>query len=574
MAALIALQLRIAWRGTPLTLRALVFFLLIPGIHALISKQADQTGLVSIGVAGLAFFLFGAAAASGTAEPITWQVPLPRPVRAWARIFLLVIGGTVHTAIVLGLYRGLGFSPPEGWSLLGANLWFCCVGGGLLLFLASDLTRARHTLLQAIALVLGFVPGTVLWAVHLSQGLHSGFLIGEILAAVGLCWLNLVVNRDLELHARLTVPKGELDDYTRPIAPPLPEPRSSPPAATLDRSTAPIVRSAPSSRRLLDRTPSVTPVLFSSLFSHVWVWILGGLWLVASFIPVAFVHALYALMFLPLLLQGVLNHWQPFQASPLSRRAVFLRLLSPVLGLWALTMVLQGTSIWLSTPPTLLEIERSTPFTEDGQFQTHERALFALPSAKRDPDAAISPQLLLWKSWEREIPQPPEQAAALLSEAFRVSYGLGVPASEILALHPPGGLVRGRDPAQTDWLRKVERRWSPAVRWRHTEWKLLIGVAGLVLSLFSLLSTLRGRCPRWIAISFPFLSATVPMLLLFFYPQGSNESLFLPMAWLRRNAYDHPGLLIAALAALAALLLYRHLRVFSSGEITSLRRKT
>jgi hypothetical protein len=561
MAALIALQLRLAWRGIPLSLRIGGILLLILGVHAVISKRPDSGGLSGAGVAFMAVFMLGLAAVSAGSEPLTWQVPIPRSVRAWARIILLVVGGSVHTALVLGLYRLLGVPPAEPWGLLGANLWFCWVSVGLLLFLAGDLTRARPPLLQAIAILLCFAPGTLLWIFHLADGLHPGFLIGEITAVVALCWLNLAVNRDFELHARLTMPKDEPDIPTRPF------PRS------VDPPAAPALRSAPLSRRLLDRTPNVTPVLFSSLFPHVWVWLLAGIWLLVSFLPVTVLHAIFAILVLPLFFQGVLSHWQAFQATPLSRRSVYLRLLAPILGFWALILIVQGTTLWLSPPPTILRIERLNVLTGDGTHESRDRVAFDLPSARRDPEAAISPPLLP-SSWDQGLPQPPAQAAALMSEAFRVAHGLQVSASEILALHPPGDLIGGRDPAQADWLRDVERRWSTAVRWRHTEWKLLIGLAGLVLSLLSLVSTLRGRWPWWIVLPLPLLTGTLPLLLILSPPRWIQAPWLTPVAWSNGIIYDRPGTLIAALTALVALLLYRHLRVFSSGEIWSSRRRT
>jgi hypothetical protein len=130
-------------------------------------------------------------------------------------------------------------------------------------------------------------------------------------------------------------------------------------------------------------------------------------------------------------------------------------------------------------------------------------------------------------------------------------------------------LIRGRDPAQVDWFREVERRWSTAVRWKHTAWKLLIGLTGLFISLLSLLSSLRGRWPWWIAVPLPHLSTLVPMLLILFHPQWSQKAPLKPVTWLYVTAYDRPGMLIAALATLAAMLLYRHLRVFSRDEIRS-----
>src|SRR6185503_16024963 len=152
MAALIALQLRLCWRGFPQMLRV-SWILLAVMLVSYLSKRSSGSDLYPMLAAPLVMILLGALLAIGSTDPLIWQVPIRRSARVWARVVLLSLSGALATAFVASLHVVYGSRPPERWPLYLANLELCLLGGGLLLFLAGDLVRRAHVFVQLIVII-------------------------------------------------------------------------------------------------------------------------------------------------------------------------------------------------------------------------------------------------------------------------------------------------------------------------------------------------------------------------------------------------------------------------------------
>jgi hypothetical protein len=245
--------------------------------------------------------------------------------------------------------------------------------------------------------------------------------------------------------------------------------------------------------------------------------------------------------------QGAFQFWRPFAAAPLARSKTFVLLTTPILALWAVTVMAHGVSSWAFTRSELI---RSDP---DG-------LRFDLPFARRTRDAELSTELR-----RGVLPQDPERLAFLMSEAYRASYGLKITAGQILAVPTPADVV---DTA--GWLRTVEKHFEPAISRRVVEWRLLAGMALLAMGLLTLLGPLPGRIPRWIRGTLVIGNFVLPLVILLLLSLETNviaNHLLAPMRPLYRAIFDRPGTLTFALAVLSAALYLRHLRVFRTSEV-------
>jgi hypothetical protein len=152
-----------------------------------------------------------------------------------------------------------------------------------------------------------------------------------------------------------------------------------------------------------------------------------------------------------------------------------------------------------------------------------------------------------------------------MSEAYRACYGLDISAAQIRAVPVP--------PDVTDtsgWLRTVEEHLEGAVRRRVLEWRVLMGVAVLAMSLLSVLGHLPGRWPNSIRWALLAVALMIPMGIFVLLSVETNVICNHLPAFLRpayRAIYDQPRMLTVGFAVAAAALYLRHLRVFRTSEI-------
>ena len=519
MTALIALQLRLIWRAAPYFLKFAWFFLLLcaVGLFAADNVERWQMGMTMM-VAF--FFIVGGLVATGSVDGFFWLAPLRQSARMGTRLVLLGAGGLLCVGLLLGLHAWFRQAPIEPWPRLALHLWLCWVAGGFLVFVAGDLTRDSHPAVNGGAILISVAPAMTLMQLHVNTGLPALSLLAEGIAAVALFWLNFVVTR----HQEMFFPKGSSATDE------LPSPAPMPPA-----TVRPVALPRPS-RIVLDHTADPSPVLHGSLFSYASTWIYLFSWLAIAFLPIGLVYAWFAMMVMSMALRQRLEHWRPFQATPLPRRVAFRWLIGPVLGFWALTVIIQCATVSMTSADVL-----------DERGET-----FELPSVLRESREKLPAELR-----GARIPEDPREAAALLSRALKVSYGLDVPASEILARRS------GVDPWA--WLKKEERRWTGTIRWRQIQGRLAAGFLVAAYALFTLVWMLRGRWSETVIQ----LSATIN-LLVWMGPFAVNYlHKWLPEGlWSIYGAvFDRPWAFAAAMAVLSAALLVRHYRVFCTSAV-------
>lgn len=526
MTALLALQLRVLRRGLPFFLRFIWVFFIFPVAYALRSSRPDDELFSALAAAPLAMVFIGVFATMTAAEQLTWLVPLPRTARIWGRVRLLALTGIITTVALVSLLAICRIPPRVPWLQLAASLWTCWIAGGLLLTALSDLTERRHPVINGIGLMTGIAPGIAMSCVHLVEKMPVELLLGELVACGALLYLNVLINGRREMGKLEPVPSTGLVNAAQP------------------------------DRRALDRVPDLTSVLPGGLLRYRLYWWIGIGWFVISLAPVLASQFIFSLLFLILAFQGVLNHWRPFQAVPLPRSRVFLMLTSPILVAWAFMLGVQGVSFHFLGQTGMLQ-----------EMPGSRTVGLIVPELKRNTDAELSPELR--HGSPVPLPASPERTAALMSELYKVSYGLDVGAGDILSLR------RGEDPRV--WLEAVERRWSLAVSGRFIEWRMLLATLLLMLSLASMLTALPGRSPVWLYQSLMCSFALLPLAGLALSKFGRNALSNLLPSWFRSAyvlVFDRPGLLAAVFGLISAALFLRHLRVFSRDELVDPTRRT
>lgn len=523
MAALLALQCRMMWRGTPTFLRVVWAFLLVIAVFAIRGGRPNDELLATMVMGPMAFLLFGVVAAITGSETLTWYAPLSPAVRTWARLSALALTGTVFTGILLSIAAsGIRLHAPA--PLLAAHLWFCWIGGGLLVLFVGDLVRSAPPILQIILFILSVIPGIAMVGYHLTEGCPWGVLLAEQATVALLTALTRVTNIREELPA-LDMTAWRRREPESPEAAPVPP---------------------PSSNRRLERSPSIALLGRAGLGSRPALAI-AVLWLLTSALPFAASHVMVGMLALPLAFQAALQFWRPFASVPLSRPKVFVLLTAPILAVWVLVVAVQVLSSW-----ALLR----TDLVQSDPDWLHLR----LPPLKRTRDADLSRELRLGA-----LPKDPERLASLMSEAYRVSYGLEISPEMILAVPTPAGVGDA-----TGWLRAVESRFEPAVSRRVVEWRLLAGTAVLALSLLSMITLIPGRIPGWIRWSVVTATFLLPMGTLVLLSLEFNvfaNRLGGPLRALYQAVFDRPMALTVAFAAVSAALYLRHFRAFRTSEI-------
>jgi hypothetical protein len=530
MNALMALQLRILWRGIPAFLRVAWGFLIFFGI-AVVSK-GRITGDSMSGLLGgsMVVAFIGVVAAIGTGESMSWFAPLRPSERTWARFAFLGVTGVAASAIILAVFPATSSRLPSPWPVVAANLWACWVGGGLLVLFLGDLVHSQHPLIQTICVIAVLAPAFGLSVYHLGHECPWQFVLAEAGVVALLVGITRMVNVDEEMRENEFITKA----LRQPGA----------------KSEEAVAVPAESSCRNLDRIPALAPVFLRSMTAFRPTWALTTVWMVCAAVPLLVVHALFGLVCLPVALQSMLNYWRPFQTVPLSRPKVFVLLTAPVLALWVTVVAVQSVSCWAFADASLLKTG-------------HDGLEWRLPAAKRSRDSDLSSEFR-----RGPLPRDPARLAALMSEAYRAAYGLDISAMEILALPVPA------DADIPAWLRLVERHWSPAVSRRMLEWRLLLGTALLAIGMLSMISLLPGRCPAWLRYFFLTGGVLLPMMALVFLSLETNPiSNYSPYPFrsLYLAIYDRPGMLTAALAVASVALYFRHLRVFGTSEIAEQR---
>jgi hypothetical protein len=471
--------------------------------------------------------LIGLAAAISSGESMSWFTPLPGRVRTWARVTVLALTGLPLTATILAALAAADARVPVPWAQLAANLWCCWVGGGLLLLFLGDLIQSEIPFVQILSILFGVAPGVGLAAYHIAQKCPWETVPAEAAAVAVLVGLTLITKANEEVREHEYFPRSWRQ-----------------PGGRIEEVAA---VPAISSRRKLDRTPSMATLLRAGLSGSRPTSIMVAFWFLCSLLPISVAYAMLGLIVLPIAFQSALNYWRPFQTVPLSRPKVFVLLTAPILALWILMVAVQCLSSWAFESTRLLRVH------SDG-------LQWDLPAAKRSRNAELPPEFR-----KRELPRDPERLAVLMSDAYRAAYGLDIPVAQILAIPAPEGAVDNGP-----WLRAVDHHFERAVSRRLVEWRLLLGTAMLALGLFSIIDYLPGRWTtkiRWVVVS---LGLMVPMIIFVILSVESN-GIANHLPDLLRPAYqaiyDRPGTLTAALAAVSVALYLRHLRVFRTSEI-------
>jgi hypothetical protein len=259
------------------------------------------------------------------------------------------------------------------------------------------------------------------------------------------------------------------------------------------------------------------------------------------------------MVFLLGIFNRVLQHWAPFQATPISRKVVLRRLFIPILLLWALTLGIQSGTLWYENPTVV-------GYYGDG---------FKLPPIKRECEEFLPPQFQTNSHGSsRTLPGSREKVAALMSQALRLSYGIDVSADEILAVHPPVSPDKSEDSIRYAWLRDVENRWEGPIRRQLLQWRIAAGLMLLLAGLLSMTTILRGRLPRPLTQTFQWLLAAFFMLpACWSWIAASLPRIPRPIQTLYGDVFDRPWILIAVLLPLTVLVLIRHARVFCAGTL-------
>jgi hypothetical protein len=523
MAALLALHFRMMWRGMPAFLRVVWAFLLVAAVFAIRRGRPNDEILATMVMGPMAFLLFGVVEAIIRSETLTWYAPLSPAVRTWARLATLALTGMVFSGTLVGIAAsGIRLHTPA--PLLAAHLWFSWIGGGLLVLFVGNLVRSAPPVLRLILFVLSVLPGMALVGYHLTEGCPWEVLLAEQAAVALLVALTRILHMQEELPAHGTLP--EAWHRREPMSP----------------EAAPVP--APFSKRRLERSPSIAVLVRAGLGSRS-VLSVVVLWLLTSALPFAASHVMVGLFALPLAFQAALQFWRPFAAVPLSRPKVFVLLTAPILAVWVVMVAVQVVSSWALVKTDLVQ---SDP----------DRLHLRLPPLIRNRDADLSRELR-----HGALPRDPERLASLMSEAYRVSYGLEISPGMILAVPTPTGVV---DTA--GWLRTVESRFEPLVSRRVLDWRLLAGTAILALSLLSMINLLPGRIPGWMRWSVVTGTFLLPMGTLVLLSLDVNVSNHLggPFRALYQAVFDRPGTLAVAFAAVSAALYLRHFRAFRTSE--------
>lgn len=527
MTNLFALEFRLLCRG--LRPFAPVLSILVPvALLAMLSHEE----ITPEKLAGWALFPTLLLAVAGTVtaqagESMAWLAPLRHFSRVWSRAALFAVIGAFMAGLILALHAVTGTTPREPWILLALHLWLVFQAGGLLLLFATDVTRRQHAVISAIAVVIAILPACAVTSMHVARGFPAAWLAVEAAAWAILLGLNLLVHRDLE-PGRSLLGMNVMEEAPVPPTEPAPLPK---PAGMV-----------------LDRRPDPVPVLSRGLWSYKVVWLFSIGWMLIALLPDPVLYAVFGLLCMTLLVQRALGHWAPFQASPVSRRLVLRRLFAPIFLLWALTLVIQCATPWILTPSVL----------------NYRGDRFSLPDFKRDIDTHLPPVLQKYPASDEPLPRDPDQVAALMSRAFRLSYGLEVPPADILA-------VRASVPGDShkEWLLEVERRWkTPILAW-VLQWRLATGLFVLTAGLLTLVEALWGSWPRvliralkGIGMLFWFL----PLLVLGFGWLLSHAPR--PLRELYAELFDRPWIALAFLGIVSLLLGLRHVRTFCRSAIT------
>src|SRR6185295_4624119 len=361
MGALIAIQFRLMWKGTPAFLRVGWGFLLVAAFVAVRERRVDNEALAVSILWPLGMLLIGLASAVTAGESLTWFTPIPRAERTWARLTVLTLTGIVTTAAILAVPAIAHIRIALPWPQLAAHLWLCWIGGGLLLLFLGDLIQSDVPAVQIFSILLGAVPGVGLSSYHLTEKCPWEVLLAEAGGVAVLVVLTRIVNVGEEVREHHYLPKA----WRQPG-----RPFSEQAAAVAAESTT----------RKLDRRPSLASLLGAGLTASRPTVTLVTLWALGSLLPVAVMHAMLGLMVLPFTFQAALNYWRPFQTVPLSRPKAFVLLTAPILAVWILLVALHclSSSLFLNT--------RLTVDASDGPR-------WQLPAAKRNPDVELSSEL-------------------------------------------------------------------------------------------------------------------------------------------------------------------------------------
>jgi len=519
MTALMGLQFRIIRRGMVGFAQGASLFLVVAAALAFSRSGPRDEAFTTAAAIPLALALIGLSIAASSAETMAWFVPLAPTARVWARLGLFALSGVATTSLILIAMGLCHVAPKVDWYSLAMSLWVCWVGGGLLVLFMGDFTRSANPGIATLGLLAAGAPGIGMSCYHLVEKLPWEILFAEAAVTAVVFVLSLVTLPDEELHRSGEMPSTE--------APP-----------------------APATPAKLDRVASLAPVMWWAIFRYRITWTMAVITLLLSLFPSATGLAIFSLIFTLFGFQGALNYWRPFQATPLSRPKAFFMLTGPTLALWALSLGLQSISFPLWERDPLIQ---ELPGHEPGTIGLR------LPRPRRNPDAEISP--LLRKSGGAMVPDAPEQAAALVNEFYKVSYGLDVPAHQILALRE-GQSTR-------PWLEAVERRWSGAVSSRLIEWRILLSTAMLTCALLAMGNLLPGRWPAWLHDIVSSAATLIPMMVFVVHSLEVNVMAMLaaPFRPVYVAVFDRPLMLAGVCGVVSVALYLRHLRVFCTHEL-------
>lgn len=554
MTALLALELRLLWRS----MRSLRYlWILLPIIAMLQRSYGKQTleslaGWILMPVMGLCLSAIGT---TQSAESVGWLVPLRHAARIWARLVLISAMALLSTGLLMTYSVMTGETLREPLFQMSGHLGLLVVADLLLLFIVQDLTRLQHPAVVTICTLVALIPGGLLWILHFSIGLPAWTIGAEAVALAALLKLSLVINRDLEPTTRALTLKQQ-ENAPLPHSPPDPVDRGLEPRPEATVAARPAASPLPrASRAILDRRPNIGRVLFGELFSYVTFWLIPPGWLAISFIPDPFIGAILGLFAFSVLFQNILAHWAPFQAAPISRPRVFLQLHAPLLALWAVTVAIQCGTLWYHTPTIL----------------NRYGDRFSLPTLKRENEVSL-PEVFRDVSFSPggQLPPAPEEVAALMSRGLRVSYGLDIPAADILAIRSPETPTVATSYVHADWLRAVERRWDWPIRRRLLQWRLVMGLFVLVTGLLTVMENLPGRSSPRLVRTLRQVAAVICFLPLFALSFGTIFSMLpKPVLELWARIFDRPWILLTGMAAVAVILLGRHAVAFCRSAVIS-----
>jgi len=536
MTALLALEFRLLWRS----LRSLQYLWILLPIIAILQRGygkqslAGLAGVILMPVMGLCL------SATQSAESIGWLAPLRHAARIWSRLVFISAIALLSAGLLLTYCVMTGETLREPLVQMSGHLGLLVLSELLLLLLAKDLTRLRHPAVVAICTMVALTPGAGLLSLHFLIGFPAWTLGAEAIAGVALLKLAFVVNRGLEPTTRALV-------FQQQENAPLPHSPQDPVAARPAATRTP--------RAILDRRPNISRVLFGELFTYITFWLIPAGWLAVSFIPESFIGAIFGLIGFWLLLQSILAHWAPFQVAPISRPRVLLQLHAPLLTLWAVTVAIQCGTLWYHTPTIL----------------NRYGYRFSLPTLKRENVASL-PAIFRDRTDDgaRRFPSDRKEVAALMSRGLRVSYGLEIPAADILVVEGTAISDATISSVQADWLRAVERRWEWPIRWRLLQWRLVMGLFVLVAGLLTAMENLPGRSSPRLVRTFGRIGAAICFLPLFALSFGKVFSMLpKPVLELWARIFDRPWILLTGMAAVAVILLGRHAVAFCRSAVIS-----